>query len=308
MIRFIKHSRKAYAISALLLVAAIISLALFGLNLGIDFAGGTVFHLNLGEGFTMEEVEEVITPFPELQGAVLQEFEGRDLQGRVTEKGVVIKSAYVEETRRDLILDAFRERWSGLSSEDLRVESVGGTISGELTYQSLLALAVAIAAMIAYISFRFEFKFALATIAALLHDIIIVLGVFSILRMEINVPFVAAVLTVFGYSVNDSIIIIDRIRENIKHRRKDEYAGIVDLSIGQNLVRSLNTSLTTLMVLVALLVGFHYFIGSLDLIVFIVALIIGVFVGTYSSIFIASPLWLDLKKLEHRRAKRQPVS
>ncbi len=308
MIRIIKHSRKAYTISAFLLIASIVSLFVFGLNLGIDFAGGTVFHLNLGEGFTMEEVEEVTAPFPELQGAAMQVVQGRDLQGRITDEGVVIKSVYIEETRRDLILDAFRDRWSSLSSDDLRVESVGGTVSGELTYQSLLALVVAIAAMIIYISFRFEFKFALATIAALLHDILIVLGIFSILQMEINVPFVAAVLTVFGYSVNDSIIIIDRIRENIKHKRKDEYAEVVDLSIRQNLVRSLNTSLTTLLVLIALLVGFHYFIGSLDLIVFIVALIIGVFVGTYSSIFIASPLWLNLKQLEHRRARRQPVS
>lgn len=308
MIQIIKHSRKAYVISALLLIASFASLAVFGLNLGIDFAGGTVFHLNLGEGFTLEEVEEVTAQFPELKGAALQVVQGRDLQGRITDEGVVIKSAYIEEPRRDLILDAFRDRWSGLSSDDLRVESVGGIVSGELTYQSLLALAVAVAAMIVYISIRFEFKFALATIIALLHDIIIVLGVFSILRMEINVPFVAAVLTVFGYSVNDSIIIIDRIRENIKHRRKDEYAEVVDLSIRQNLVRSLNTSLTTLMVLIALLVGFHYFIGSLDLIVFVVALIIGVFVGTYSSIFIASPLWLDLKQWEFRRARRQPAS
>ena len=256
MISFTRHSRKAYLLSAFLVAASIISLVFFGLNLGLDFTGGTVFHLNLGEGFTLEEVEEVIAPFEELQGAALQVIQGRDLQGRITEEGVVIKTSYVEEERRELIMEAFRERWSGLDPEDLREENVGGVISGELTSQSLLALVVAIAAMIAYISFRFEFKFALATIAALLHDIIIVVGAFSLLQMEVNVPFVAAVLTVFGYSVNDSIIIIDRIRENIKHRRREEYAAVVDLSISQSLMRAINTSLTTLLVLIAMLVGF----------------------------------------------------
>jgi preprotein translocase subunit SecF len=122
--------------------------------------------------------------------------------------------------------------------------------------------------------------------------------------MEINVPFVAAILTVFGYSVNDTIVIIDRIRENIKHKRKSDYAVIVNESINQNLMRSINTSLTTLFVLIALLVGFYYYIGSVDLIVFVIALIIGVLVGTYSSIFVASPLWLNLQDVQFGKVKR----
>jgi preprotein translocase SecF subunit len=300
VISFIRHRNKAYLFSAALLVAGMISLAVFGLNLGIDFTGGTVLHLILGEKFTLAEVEEVLAPFEEMKGAALQA-----VHGEAVEEGVSIKTRVLEEDRREAVLAAIRERWPGLGPEDLRVETVGAVVGGELTRQALLSLAVAIAAMIAYITFRFEFKFAVATIAALLHDVFIVLGVFSILSMEINVPFVAAVLTVFGYSVNDTIVIIDRIRENIKHKRKSEYAGVVDESIKQSLVRSINTSLTTLLVLIALLFGFHYYIGSLDLIVFIVALIIGVIVGTYSSIFIACPLWLNLKELELRRAQRR---
>ena len=218
---------------------------------------------------------------------------------------MVIKTAFVDDQRLEEIMNAFETRWPGLDPDNSRVESVGGVVSGELTRQALLALAVATAAMILYISIRFEFKFAVATIAALLHDVLIVVGVFSILRMEINIPFVAAVMTVFGYSVNDTIVIIDRIRENVKHKRRDEYPEVVDRSIRQSLVRCFNTSLTTLLVLIALLVGFHYFIGSLDLIVFVVALMIGVFIGTYSSIFIASPLWLDLKEWEFRRGRRR---
>jgi preprotein translocase SecF subunit len=305
MIDFIGNRRKAYFLSSVLVIAGLLSLAVFGLNLGIDFTGGTVLHLNLGEDFSLEEVETVIAPFEELEGAAIQIVQGRDLTGELTEEGLIIKSAYIEENRREELLDAFRDRWPNLDPADLRIESVGAVVGGELTRQALLSLAVAIVLMVAYITFRFEFKFALSTIAALLHNIIVVIGIFSILRMEINVPFVAAILTVFGYSVNDTIVIFDRIRENVRHKRKSEYAEMVNQSINQSLMRSINTSLTTLFVLIALLFGFHYYIGSVDLVVFVVALILGVFVGTYSSIFIASPLWLNLQDVDFRRNSRK---
>lgn len=304
MIDFIGNRRKAYLLSAVLVIAGILSMAVFGLNLGIDFTGGTVLHLNLGEEFSLEEVREVTAPFEELDGAALQVVQGRDLTGELTDEGLVIKAPVIGEERRDEILNAFRERWPALDPGDLRIESVGSVIGAELTRQAILSLLVAIVLMIGYITYRFEFRFALATIAALLHNIIVVVGIFSILQLEINVPFVAAILTVFGYSVNDTIVIIDRIRENIRHGRRNEYASIVNESINQSLVRSINTSLTTLFVLVALLFGFHYFIGSLDLVVFVVALILGVLVGTYSSIFVASPLWLNLQDVKFGRQKR----
>lgn len=303
-IKFVQNRKISYALSLLLILAGVLSLILSGLNLGIDFTGGTVFHLNLSGGFTPEEVEAVIEDIPELKGAALQVVQGRDLQGRVTTEGVVLKSSYLEEGRRNAILASFRERWPSLGSEDLRVESVGGVVSGELARQSLTAFAVAVAGMIIYITIRFEFRFALAAIIALLHDIFVIIAIFSIFRIEVNVPFIAAIMTIFGYSVNDTIVIFDRIRENIVRKKKDEYVELVDVSINQSLVRTLNTSLTTFIVLVALLVGFYYFIGSFDLIAFVVALLIGVVVGTYSSIFIAAPLWLDLTGLQRRRARR----
>ncbi len=304
MIDFIGNRRKAYLLSSILVIAGLVSLAFFGLNLGIDFTGGTVFHLNLGEGFLMEEVESVLAEFEELEGATVQVVQGRDLDGDLADEGLVIKAPIIEESRRNELMDAFRSHWPNLDPDDLRIESVGAVVGGELTRQALLSLAVAIVLMVAYITFRFEFKFAIATIASLLHNVLVVVGVFSILQMEINVPFVAAILTVFGYSVNDTIVIIDRIRENIEHKRKSDYATIVNESINQNLMRSINTSLTTLFVLIALLIGFHYFIGSVDLIVFVIALIIGVLVGTYSSIFVASPLWLNLQDVNFRKVKR----
>lgn len=304
MFDFIGNRRKAYVLSALLVIAGLISLALFGLNLGIDFTGGTVLHLNLGEDFALDEVEAVLAPFEELEGAAIQIVQGRDLDGDMADEGLVIKAPYVEEERREELMNALRAEWPNLDSQDLRIESVGAVVGSELARQALLSLAVAIVLMVGYITMRFEFKFAVAVIAALLHNIIVVVGVFSILRMEINVPFVAAILTVFGYSVNDTIVIFDRIRENIRHKRKSEYVTVVNESINQNLMRTINTSLTTLFVLVALLFGFYYYIGSVDLIVFVVALILGVFIGTYSSIFIASPLWLNLQDLKGRKKRK----
>ncbi|MBM4234849.1 MAG: protein translocase subunit SecF [Firmicutes bacterium] len=304
MINFIGNRRKAYLLSSILVVASLVSLVLFGLSLGIDFTGGTVLHLNLGEDFSMEEVESVLAEYEELAGATIQVVQGRDLDGDLADEGLVIKAPYIEEGRRNELMDSFRSHWPNLDPDDLRIESVGAVVGGELTRQALLSLAVATVLMVAYITFRFEFKFAIATIISLLHNIVIVIGVFSILQMEINLPFLAAILTIFGYSVNDTIVIIDRIRENIKHKRRSEYAAIVNESINQNLMRSINTSLTTLFVLIAMLIGFYYFIGSVDLVVFVIALIIGVVVGTYSSIFVASPLWLTLQDVQFRKVKR----
>lgn len=304
MFDFIGNRRKAYLLSTIMVIASILSLAVFGLNLGIDFTGGTVLHLNLGEDFSMEEIEAVMAPFEELSGASVQIVQARDITGELAEEGVVIKAPYIEESRRDILMDAFRAKWPNLDPGDLRIESVGAVVGSELGRQAFISLVVAIFLMVIYITFRFEFKFAVATIAALLHNLVVVVGIFSILQMEINVPFVAAILTVFGYSVNDTIVIFDRIRENIIRRRKSDYAAVVNESINQNLMRSVNTSLTTLFVLIALLFGFHYYIGSLDLIVFVVALILGVFIGTYSSIFIASPLWLNLQDLKSKGSRK----
>ncbi len=236
-----------------------------------------------------------------MQGLPIQTVQGRNLQGEIINTGVAIKSPYLEEELREEVMSAFRQRWPGLSSKDLRVESVGALIGGELTCQSLLSLVAAIVAMIAYITIRFEFKFAISAIIGLLHDIAIIIAIFSLLRLEVNVPFIAAVLTVFGYSINDSIVVIDRIRLNIRHKARAEYPAIVNRSINQSLVRCLNTSFTTFLVLAALFFGFTYYIGSVDLIGFVIAMIIGVVVGTYSSLFIVSPLWLDLKQWEFKR-------
>ena len=173
--------------------------------------------------------------------------------------------------------------------ELLRSEAVGATIGRELVTSGLLALGIAILLMIAYIAYRFELKFAIAGIVALFHDILIVISVFSIFQLEVDSTFIAAILTIFGYSINDKIVIFDRIRENLHKVKKDELLGVVNTSIKQSLTRSINTSVSTLILLVAL-----FLLGGQTTKLFVLALIIGIAVGAYSSIFFASPLWYDM--------------
>lgn len=300
----IKHRKKAFILSLILILASLLSMGYhmvvdgfgtLGLNLGIDFAGGTVLQLNLGEEFDVTEVEEILDA-QDIESASVQTVRTRDEDGEYVDEGVLIKTRLIDEAGRDRLMDAMMERWPEMDQEDRSIESVGAAVGSEQKKWSAIALAVALICMIIYITLRFEFRFALATIGALIHDVIIVVGIFSLLRFDINITFVAALLTIVGYSINDSIVIIDRIRENLTHKLKKDYAEVVDRSIMQCLNRSINTSLTTLMVLIALMVGFYLFVGNLDLVVFVVAMIVGVVMGTYSSIFIASPLWLTMKE------------
>lgn len=297
-INFLQYRKWAYFLSGLIIVIGIISLLVRGLNLGIDFTGGTILHLRLEPGYQMEEVRSVLVPFG-LSGVPLQRVGYNDA---AEGDEVVIKTPHLDEATRKNLLQAFREHWPEMTSEDvLRVENVGAVIGRELTREAFYALIIASAGMILYITLRFQFKLALAAIIALLHDAFIILAFFSIFQLEINSPFIAAILTIIGYSINDTIVIFDRLRENLKYRRKRSLEEVVNDSINENIVRSINTSLTTLLVLISLFVAFNYFVGGMDLKVFAVALMVGIVSGTYSSIFIASPLWYSWKVAEGKR-------
>lgn len=285
---FMDYRRSAFILSGLIILIGIISLLVNGLNLGIDFTGGTILHLRLAEDFRMEEVREVLSPFG-LQGVPLQRVGG---SGASAGSEVIIKAPHLDEPERREIIAAFREHWTQMTPEDvLQVENVGAVVGKELTKEAFWALLIAAAGMVIYITMRFEFKFALAAILALLHDAFVMVAVFSIFQIEINSPFIAAILTIIGYSINDTIVIFDRIRENLKYRQKRSIKEVVNDSINASLVRSINTSFTTLVVLISLFIAFHYFVGGMNLKVFALALLVGIITGTYSSIFIASPLW-----------------
>ena len=290
-LQIIKYRKYTFVFSLVIIMIGIISLAVNGLNLGIDFTGGTVLHYRIGQPFEVEEVRDILQGY-DLDGSFIQKV-GHEGLFHEEKDEVIIKTVSLSEEERREVFQALQARWDLTETDIISEDNVGAVIGRELTRDAILALLIATVGMIAYITIRFEFKFALSAIAALVHDLIILLAVFSLLRIEINSPFVAAILTIFGYSINDTIVVFDRIRENLKAMKKYDYFTIVNESINQTITRSINTSVTTLLALLAL-----FIFGGITLRPFITALLVGVISGTYSSIFVASPIWAVWKQSE----------
>lgn len=294
---FVALRKYAFIFSAVVIIAGVISMSFRGLNFGIDFTGGTLLHLNIRQEFTLEEARSVLQPLG-LEAAALQKVGAEGLaEGEKQE--LLIQTQQLTPAEQDEIFVAFQEKYGLTAADLLRVENVAPVVGGELQRQALIALLLAGLGMIAYITIRFEFRFAVSAIAALLCDVLVMLAFFSIFQIEVNGPFIAAVLTVLGYSINDTIVIYDRVRENLKTRRKEQLADVVDNSIRQSLVRTINTSVTTLIV-----VGTILIFGGITLFPFMLALLVGVFFGTYSSVFVASPLWLAWRERDARKHLR----
>ncbi|MCL5993156.1 MAG: protein translocase subunit SecF [Firmicutes bacterium] len=272
---FVALRKYAFIFSAVMIIAGMISMGINGLNYGIDFTGGTLLHLDIRQEFTLEEARDVLAPLG-LEAATLQKVGAEGLaEGEKQE--LLIQTQQLTPAEQDEIFTAFQERYELTAADLLRVENVAAIVGGELQRQALIALLLAGLGMIAYITIRFEFRFAISAIAALIHDLLVMLAFFSIFQIEVNGPFIAAVLTVLGYSINDTIVIYDRVRENLKTRRKEALADVVDNSIRQSLIRTLNTSITTIIVITTILV-----FGGITLYPFMLALLVGVFFGTYS--------------------------
>jgi len=283
------HLRKIwYMFSGILLVAAIASLCIQGLNMGIDFTGGSMLAIRVEQSATIEQVREVMGEFGQ-ENATIQ---------RSDENDFIIRTKELSEEESQEILQAMQEKFSEFSL--LQNERVGPVIGRELVRSAFLALGVAALLMIGYIAWRFELKQGIAAVISLAHDVLIVVGVFSLLRFEVNAQFIAAVLIIIGYSINDRIVIFDRIRENMLYRKKGEdLAEVINNSLWQTMARSLNTGLTVIFVLLAL-----YLLGGSTLKNMTFALLVGVVIGIYSSVSNASPLWYDLKRLEGGRKVR----
>lgn len=195
------------------------------------------------------------------------------------------------------VIKGFQDKFD-IEQTNIQFETIGPTIGAELTRQALLALLLANLGILIYVSFRFEWKYGVAAIAALVHDVLFMLVVYSVAQIAINASFIAAILTIVGYSINDTIVVFDRIRENKRHAKKFEHNDIVNRSLSETLTRSINTSLTTLLTILAL-----YILGVPAIKDFALPLIVGIISGTYSSIFIASPIWAALdKKVKVREA------
>lgn len=291
---FVALRKYAFVFSAVMIIAGIISMGLNGLNYGIDFTGGTLLHLDIRQEFTLGEARIVLAPLG-LEAATLQKVGAEGLaEGEKQE--LLIQTRQLTPAEQDEVFSVFQERYSLTEADLLRVENVAAVVGRDLQRQALLALLLAGLGMVAYITIRFEFRFAISAIGALLHDLLVMLAFFSIFQIEVNGPFIAAVLTVLGYSINDTIVIYDRIRENLKTSRKEQLADVVDNSIRQSLIRTINTSATTFIVIITILT-----LGGITLYPFMLALLVGVFFGTYSSVFIASPLWLAWRERDTRK-------
>lgn len=266
-----------YALSITIIVIGLLFLAMNGLNFGIDFQGGSLLEFKFDQEVSNQEVRNVLSDINIAEDSKVQQTETEGINGTLIRAKELSNQEIVE------VEEALREVFP--STEMLRTQMVGPTIGQELRTKALLALLVASIAIVLYISFRFEFRFAIVSIITLMHDVLIVIGIFAILGREINTPFVAALLTIIGYSINDTIVIFDRIRENMKMMHKTAFEKLANQAVVDTLPRSINTSLTTLITILAI-----YLFGGASIKVFMLALFIGMFAGTYSSIFVASPL------------------
>ncbi len=283
-INFVGFRRFAFFLSGLVVAASIISIVLHGgLNYGIDFAGGTLVQVKFKEPTRVESIKNQLAPIG-LDRSLVQRF------GEKRENEYLIR---VERSVSDLetlsleIEEALQRGYGKDGVEIRRTEMVGAKVGKDLRKKGILAIIYAMIGILIYITWRFEFIFALGAIVALAHDVMITVGAFSITDKEFTLPIVAAILTIIGYSLNDTIVVYDRIRENRRKMRREPFGRVVNASINETLGRTLLTSLTTLIVVVIL-----FIFGGGVIHDFAFALMVGILVGTYSSIFVASPIIL----------------
>lgn len=293
--------RKVYAVmryrvpflvgSGLVTLVALGSMVFKGFNLGIDFTGGSILERSLPRPVTAAEVREVLVRRDladlRLSGATVQPLDG----GR----SVLIRARALSQEEVARVDAALADRFGGVVER--RTEVVGPVIGRELVSQALFAVALATAGILVYVTLRYEYRFGISAIAALVHDALVVLGLYSLFGLEVNVSTVAVVLTILGYSINDTIVVFDRIRERLalSGRRRD-YDRLADEALTETLPRTINTAGTTLVVLLALLA-----LGGPTLRPFCLGLFVGIASGTYSSIFVASALWVIWRLAEVRR-------
>lgn len=301
-IQIINNRYTFYYISGLLVVLSILLLAVKGLNYGIDFKGGSIIHVRFDNESSENKIRDHFKQIEKNRGLyftseqiIVQSVAGG--QGRefiVQYPAAPVDSAKNAEVH-DFILSDLKAL-APFSDEALEVSNVGPTLGDEMKKQGIWAALLSVIGVLLYLAYRFELQSATGTIVAVVHDLFITLGFISLMGVEFDVTVLAAVLTLLGYSVNDSIVVLDRIRENRKISKENSLAVIVNDSINQTFGRTINTSVTTLLALFALLM-----LGGASIKGFAIALTFGVIVGTYSSIFIASPVMLEMTGDKHAR-------
>ena len=292
-IKFSYFYKKLNILSSIFIIFSILVLLFKGLNLGVDFKGGTLIELR---------TENSITTIAEIRQSFLQMNLGDVAVKKFGKENDYLVKIEITKSNDENFIKSINDKLSadlGSAVDFRRVENVGPKVSKELLRAGLLAISLSLAAMLFYIWIRFEWQFSLGAVIALIHDVIITVGIFSFLAYEVNLSIVAAVLTIVGYSMNDTVVIFDRIRENLKKYSKMSITEISDLSTNQTLSRTLITSVTTLLALFSI-----YIFGGAILKGFSFAMILGVIIGTYSSIFIATPV-LNYTKVSQKTVLKE---
>ncbi|MDD4801396.1 MAG: protein translocase subunit SecF [Syntrophomonas sp.] len=282
--QFIEKRKWFYILSMLVIIPGIVSMFIQGFNLGIDFTGGSMLRYKMDASIPDNEVR-----------ATLEDLKiAKEISVQKSDQEFYIRTNELDQVQTQQVTEALQSKYQNV--ELLSAESVGATIGSELAQNAIMAIVIALILMMIYITFRFEWQFGVAAVLSLVHVVLIVCGVFSLFQWEVNSHFIAAILTIIGYSINDTIVIFDRIRENLRMKRKEPLPNLLNRSIMQTLNRSINTVLTVLMPLITLLI-----FGGGTIKYFVMALLVGFLVGMYSSICIASPLYYQIKQREVRR-------
>lgn len=285
MFSIVKNYKIFFSITIIFLLIGFGSIVTRGFNLGIDFTGGSIVDLTFENPVNVAQVRDVLKEH-DMGNSIIQ-LENSD--GKTEANSVLIRTGVVEDTELRATMNDLQSKLGNYQIQ--RVEQVGATIGSELVQQAAMAIVLSWVLMIAYITFRFEFKFAIAAIIALIIDVLVVLSYFSLFQMEMDSSFVAALLTVVGYSVNGTIVIFDRIRENLKiHRRSESLGEMVDNSIWQCITRTIYTVATSLFAIVSI-----FLFGGETIHNFSFAMLVGFASGAYTSIFLAGPMWMFLK-------------
>jgi len=301
MVNIIGHRRIALIVSALIFIISVIAIIIYGLKAGIDFKGGSLLEVSFqGERPVPAEIRQLVEK-ANFGSAVAQP---------TGNEAMIIKTRFLNEDEHQALLAELRNKYENEKEKVLenRFETIGPAISSQLKKRSTGAAIAVLIGIIVYVAYAFRrvakpvasWKYGIIAIVALVHDVFITMGIFAILGrylgVEVGTPFVVALLTILGYSVNDTIVIFDRIRENLIKKGADDFAETVNVAVNQTFARSINTTLTTLLVLFAL-----FFFGGETIKYFSLALLIGIFLGAYSSIFVASPLLVEWNNWSIRR-------
>lgn len=289
MLKIMEKTKIWFSISFIIIALGLGFLAFRGLNFGIDFKGGSDIKIQLNENINKEDVDTIIKGYaPDASTNALDNNQYE------------IKSADLDSDKLGSIMTDLKSKYQLDDKALISQDEIGAAVGKELTQNSIIALLVAFGVMLVYIAIRFEFKFGVAAIAATIHDILVTLSVYSIFYIPVNTPFVAAMLTIVGYSMCDTIVIFDRIRENAKIMRRAKSIEVADVSLTETIKRSIYTSLATVVTIFAM----NILVPSVR--TFTIPLIVGIISGAYSSICIASPIWVYLKdKIGNKKSKLQ---